>query len=77
MVVPAAVRVRFANATRAGLDRTVTLTRVPGGAYAGSILPLPPGRWLVAVETDAWRLPAVEAGGVVREVRLGAGRVPD
>lgn len=75
--VPTEVRVRFANATRAGLDRTVSLARVPDGTYAGRIEPLPNGRWHIAVETDAWRLPAQEASGVVREVRLGAARVPD
>ena len=71
------MRARFANATRAGLDRTASLALMPDGAYAGRIAPLPPGRWRVAVETDAWRLPAVEAGGTVREVRLGAARAVD
>ncbi len=77
MPVPPSVRARFANATRAGLDRTANLVRMPDGAYAGRIAPLPPGRWRVAVETDAWRLPAVEAAGTVREVRLGAARTVD
>ena len=77
MAVPPTVRARFANATRAGLDRTATLSRMPDGTYSGRIVPLPPGRWLVAVETDAWRLPAVEVGGGVDEVRLGAARAPD
>ena len=75
--MPPEVRVRFANATRAGLDRTASLARMPDGAYAGRIAPLPPGRWHIAAETDAWRLPAQEASGAVREVRLGAARVPD
>jgi len=77
MEVPGAVRARFANATRAGFDRTATLSRMADGTYSGRIVPLPPGRWLVAVETDAWRLPAVEVGGAVGEVRLGAARRPD
>ena len=75
-IVPA-VRARFVNATRAGLDRTVSLAPLPDGTYAGRMAPLPPGRWRVAVETDTWRLPAVEAGGTVREVRLGAARAVD
>jgi hypothetical protein len=75
--LPPQVRVRFANATRAGLDRTATLGRMPDGVYAGHIVPLPPGRWHIAAETDAWRLPSQEASGTVREVRLGAARVPD
>jgi len=77
MAVPPAVRARFANATRAGFDRTATLSRMADGTYSGRIVPLPPGRWLVAVETDAWRLPAVEVGGAVGEVRMGAARRPD
>jgi hypothetical protein len=71
---PVAVRVRFAHATRAGLDRAATLVRGPEGRYVGSIAPLPPGRWLIAVETDDWRLPAVEAGAATGEIRLGAAR---
>ena len=77
MEMPPAIRARFANATRAGLDRTATLARMADGTYSGRIVPLPPGRWLVAVETDAWRLPAVEVDGAVGEVRMGAARAPD
>ena len=75
--MPPEVRGRCANATRAGLDRTASLARMPDGIYAGRIEPLPPGRWHIAAETDAWRLPSQEASGTVREVRLGAARVPD
>jgi len=74
VTVPAAVRVRFAHATRAGFDQAATLARAPGGSYLGSIVPLPPGRWLVSVETDDWRLPATEASGASGEVRLGTAR---
>ena len=77
MAATPAVRARFDNATRAGLDRAANLGRMADGTYAGRIAPLPPGRWLVVVETDLWRLPAVEVGGAVREVRLGAARAVD
>lgn len=72
-----AVRVRLAHATRAGMDRTATLARGVDGRYAGSVAPVPPGRWLVTVETDQWRLPVAEVGGALAEVRLGAARAPD
>lgn len=75
--VPRAVRARLANATRAGLDRVATLERGADGAYTGRIDPPPPGRWLVSVETDVWRLPTVDVIGTVREVRLGAARTAD
>jgi hypothetical protein len=74
---PANVRAKLTNATRAGSDRVATLERGTDGAYSGRMAPLPPGRWLVAIETDEWRLPTVEAGGTVREVRLGAARAVD
>lgn len=75
--MPSTVRVRFAHATRAGMDRAATLARDPDGRYAGSVAPAPPGRWLVTVETDAWRLPVAEVGGALSEVRLGTARTPD
>ena len=75
--LPPSLRLKLTNATRAGLDRVATLTRDAGGTYSGRIDPPPPGRWLVSVETDTWRLPAVEVGGAVQEVRLGAARGRD
>jgi hypothetical protein len=74
---PAIVRVRFTNATRAGLDRMATLARSIDGSYRGRIDPPPPGRWLISIETDVWRLPSVEVGGAVRAVRLGRARDVD
>ncbi len=68
---PPSVRARFAHPTRAGLDRVVTLNRAADGRYLGSMEPLPAGRWLVSVETDAWRLPAVEATTPLSDLRLG------
>jgi hypothetical protein len=71
---PATVRARLTNATRAGEDRVATLERGGDGIYAGRVPPPPRGRWLVSVETDAWRLATVEVDGAVGEVRLGAAR---
>jgi hypothetical protein len=71
---PPRLRVRFAHATRAGFDRAATLARGPDGHYVASIAPLPPGRWLIGVETDEWRLPTVEAGAASGEVRFGTAR---
>ena len=69
--MPAIVRVAIAHPTRAGLDRQVELVRGPEGRYAGRIGAVPAGRWLVIVETDAWRLPVVEVTGAVHDVHLG------
>ena len=75
--LPPALRVRLANATRAGLDRAATLARGAGGVYTGRVEPPPPGRWLVNVETDAWRLPTAEVSDLSGDVRLGTARAVD
>jgi hypothetical protein len=56
---PPTVRLLLAHPTRAGRDRSVVLTRGPDGVYVGAMGPRPAGRWLVTVETDAWRLPTM------------------
>ncbi len=71
---PPAVRVLFAHPTRAGHDRSIVLTRGPGGVYVGTIVPRPAGRWLVTVETESWRLPTVQTTDGLGEVRIGTGR---
>ena len=72
---PPSLRLKLAHSTRAGHDRAITLQRGVDGAYGGTLEPLPAGRWLVTVETDAWRLPTAEVGGTLDEVRLGAARL--
>ena len=71
---PDAVTLKLAHATRAGMDRSALLRRGADGAYHGRVDPPPAGRWLVTLETDAWRLPTVEIAGRPRDVRLGTGR---
>jgi hypothetical protein len=74
---PAVVVLGIAHATRGGRDRTVELVRGPDGAYAGRLEPIGTGRWLVSLETEAWRLPAVEISGDVRALEMrAAGTLP-
>jgi hypothetical protein len=54
--LPAVVRLELFHATRAGADRRLEMRRVAEGVYAGRIEPLPPGRYNVQAETDAWRI---------------------
>ena len=68
---PAALRLRLAHPTRAGLDRAATLERGTDGFYEGRLGDLPPSRWFVIVETDDWRLPPVETRGEQTGIRLG------
>ena len=69
---PTAIRLVIVHPTRAGLDRRADLVRGPEGVYVGRVAPMAPGRWLVSVETDAWRLPVAEVAPDVRDVRLSA-----
>jgi uncharacterized protein len=73
---PAVVVLGVAHETRGGLDRTVELVRGPDGAYAGRIDPIGTGRWLVSIETNSWRLPAVEIAGDKRSLELGTAGPP-
>jgi hypothetical protein len=72
--LPPVVRLRVSHPTRSGFDRSAELVQGPDGRYAGRIDALPPGRWRVSVETDAWKLPAVEVDGSAVHVALGAAR---
>ena len=69
---PAIVVLGVAHATRSGMDRAAELVLGPQGTYDGRIEPVGPGRWLVSLETNSWRLPAVEVAGEMRTIRLRA-----
>ena len=73
---PAVVVLGVAHATRGGLDRRAELVLGPEGSYQGSIEPVGPGRWLVSLETQSWRLPAVAIAGDVRTLTLHAATPP-
>jgi hypothetical protein len=73
---PAVIVLGVAHATRGGLDRSAELMLGPDGSYGGRIEPIGQGRWLVSLETNAWRLPAVEIAGETRTVKLRASVAP-
>lgn len=72
--LPVAIRLNILHPTRAGSDHSAVLVRGPDGDYVGSIEPFAPGRWLVAVETDDWRLPVAKVDGPIRALRITAGQ---
>jgi uncharacterized protein len=74
--LPAALRVAVLHPTRAGHDIRGVVVRGPDGDYVGTLDALPPGRWRIVVETDAWRLPSAEVDGAVRGVHLPPPPVP-
>jgi hypothetical protein len=69
---PPSVRVVIAHPTRAGSDVRATLVGTPGGFYAGRLASPPAGRARVIVESETWRLPALEIDGPVQSARLEA-----
>ena len=69
---PSQLRVRLAHPTRAGQDRSASLSRTSGDTYAGHVDPPGVGRRLIIVETEQWRLSGVATLGSATEVRLVA-----
>jgi hypothetical protein len=69
---PESLRLRLAHPTRSANDQVVVLTRTTDTNYVGRLASQTPGRWIVILESDAWRLPATTLTGPLREVRLGA-----
>jgi hypothetical protein len=68
--LPAVLKVRFAHATRAGMDRTAIVHLVQAGLYEGTMR-LPEGkRWVVTVEAQDWRISGSWNG--VDAIRIGA-----
>lgn len=68
---PPTLRLTLASPSGPAGARTVALVGGADGAYAGRTDALPPGRWIVTLESDAWRLPTTVVGGALSEVRLG------
>ena len=68
---PPALRLTLAVPSAATGKRVVALAREADGGYAGRIDALPPGRWIVTLEADAWRLPTTVVSGAPAVVRLG------
>jgi hypothetical protein len=54
--LPAALRLRWLHATRAGFDRDQALQRGTDGRYQAAFPELVPGHWYVQLEAEDWRL---------------------
>ncbi len=52
--------------------QVLALAPAADGAWVGTIDAQSPGRWIVALESDLWRLPVTTVQGRLREIRLGA-----
>jgi uncharacterized protein len=69
---PPTFRLTLAHPTHSAPNLVVTLQREPGGEYVGLLPEQTPGRWIVTLEADGWRLPATTVAGRLTEIRLGA-----
>ena len=75
-VAPERLRLTLAHPTRSASDQVVVLTRAADDEYIGRLASQTPGRWIVILESDAWRLTATTLTGPLREIRLGAAAAP-
>ncbi len=57
-------------------DRAEAIVLAPSanGIWVGTIEARTPGRWIVALESNLWRLPVTTVQGPLGEIRLGATR---
>ena len=69
---PLTIRLKLAQPAQLAASRTVILARDASGDYFGALGAQAPGRWIVGLESDTWRLPTTTIAGRLSEVRLGA-----
>lgn len=72
--LPERIRLTANSATRAGIDRVLTLTRDADGTYSAPMAPLADGRWRFILETDSWRFVSRVRDGDASRVELRAER---
>ena len=53
---PAQIEASFLNATRAGMDKTISLIQTEKHIYRGHLSALSIGKWYVHIEKDNWRI---------------------
>lgn len=69
---PLHLELALALPTEQRRNHRVSLTPVAGGEWIGTLPELAPGRWIVSLESEAWRLPVTIVAGPFRELTLGA-----
>jgi hypothetical protein len=68
---PRNVRLTFAHPAAATRAEVMILELGPGGDYVGVLAKQSPGRWIVTLESDSWRLPTTTVAGPLSEIRFG------
>ena len=74
---PARVGLQLSYATRAGLDREISLSPISAVDYAGPVLRLQPGRWYLQAFADDWRITGTMMVPGSPRVRLAPDVVPE
>ena len=69
-------RVRLTVLHPGGPGQVVALVPSADGAWVGAMAAQTPGRWVVTLESDLWRLPVTTVLGQLGEIRMGAARGP-
>ena len=68
---PPSLRLKLAHPAMGSHPESVTLKRGVDGDYVGALPEQTPGRWIVTLEADGWRLPTTTVAGHLSEIRLG------
>jgi uncharacterized protein len=68
---PPSLRLKLAHPALGSHTEIVTLERGADGDYVGALSEQTPGRWIVTLESDGWRLPTTTVAGHLSEIRLG------
>ena len=68
---PPNLRLKLAHPAMGSHPESVTLKRGADGDYVGALPEQTPGRWIVTLEADGWRLPTTTVAGDLSEIRLG------
>jgi hypothetical protein len=68
---PPSLRLKLAHPATGSHPEIVILKRSSDGDYIGALPEQTPGRWIVTLESDSWRLPTTTVDGHLSEIRLG------
>lgn len=68
---PPSLRLTLAHPAMGSRPEIVMLERGADGDYVGALPEQTPGRWIVTLEADGWRLPTTTVAGPISEIRLG------
>ena len=68
---PSSLRLKLAHPATGSHPEIVMLKRSADGDYIGALPEQTPGRWIVTLESDGWRLPTTTVDGHLSEIRFG------